>query len=131
MAQPFVTKDNFSTLIQILIWLFLIISALSVAGRTGTKAAFVRTVKKMDDNFIHTSLVRSLLQHICEGAICPLFLFIDILQLLSIGQSIAVSIAASNGLGKHLLRLKESQIHTIGKVNIAIQRRTVESEAKS
>lgn len=77
MAQPFVTKDNFSTLIQILTWLLLILAALSVIGRTSTKAALLRTGTKIDDNFIHISLVRSLLQQTCLGKIYGMLRWIN------------------------------------------------------
>ncbi|MCJ1370096.1 hypothetical protein MMC20_001308 [Loxospora ochrophaea] len=85
------SPDNHGPLINIIAWLAIVISVLAVLARMGTKW-FVQHKVDWDDGAIAAALIAA------------------------VAQTIAISSAASNGLGKHVQDLNVSQIDGFQKV---------------
>ena len=111
------SPDNHGPLINIIAWLAIVISVLAVLARMGTKW-FVQHKVDWDDGAIAAALVssptrlllsRKLLRMKCAN-------IWNTAQIAAVAQTIAISSAASNGLGKHVQDLNVSQIDGFQKV---------------
>ena len=109
MEQPFVSDDNYSSLIQILTWFLLVVSILSVIARNAKKALSVRQIN-IDDHLIAIALVFFDMPYTSAYET-------NIMQLASIGQSVAVSEQTVNGYGKPIATIALQHLNKELKVN--------------
>ena len=107
MARQVITDSNLSPLLEIFNWLLLCFTVISVLGRTATKFLVIRRIAS-DDGLILVALVSSLT--ILSST------HVDSTKVLSISQSIAVSVEIANGAGQHLAALSLSQVDALQKV---------------
>ena len=99
-----ITTNNITPLIQVLTWFFLCVSAFSVLARGITKTALIHEIG-LEDHLIVLAFVSlpSTVGHVDS---------LQVSQVFSIGQSIAVSIQCVHGFGKHMtdVHYKDFQI---------------------
>lgn len=94
-ARPLlVSTDNYSSLISIIAWVFLVTTFLGVVARLSTRVAIARRFKT-DDLLIVVALT------------------------LSIGYAVSLSMEAVNGLGRHMSSLDEGQLQKVHQLNYA------------
>lgn len=113
MAQTLITSDDLSPLVLIITWILCIISVLCMVARVATSIIFARPIKS-DGYSSLLSLVISVLSPRGRLYLLTRILFI---KFLSVAQSIAVTVRALNGLGKHVTALGPTQISTYSKVS--------------
>ena len=105
---------NHGPVVSVISWLLIVASVLTVCTRIGTRWAVVRQVRS-DDVTIITALVRELSRH-SSSEENP---FANICKLFAIGQTIAVSLEAANGLGRDASSLSTSQLVSYQKVRLS------------
>jgi len=104
------TSNNHGPLVSVVTWFLAITTFLAVLARVATRYAVIRQVRR-DDVFIVVALVRAS-HHTSQGQTS----LISIPQILGIGQSIATSIQASSGLGRHITTVSPGSLTQFEKV---------------
>ena len=94
MAQVLITEDNLTPLIEIITWFFFVVAIFGILMRGVSKTFIIHRVG-VDDALIFISLVSR----------TPIFPMIanakgSFQKLFAVGQTIAITVSAHNGLGK-------------------------------
>lgn len=105
-----IAADNYSSLVSILAWIFLVTTSFSVVARLSTRFAISRKFK-LDDLLIVIALVgwSDLITH--HGMLIKR-------QITSIAYAIVLSIAAINGLGRPLSSLEQGHLQKVQQVHL-------------
>ena len=111
MTRVAITKDNVSPLLEIFIWFCLVVSLITVLVRFVTKRYILHRID-LDDYSIAISLVWIL--RLSAGFDYDLA---DPFQLCASAQSFTISLATSNGLGKHIHSLDTHQLSALFKAS--------------
>jgi len=117
-SHPFVTANDHSSLLNVVGWFSVVVIALVVLTRLGTRWAFSRTFG-FDDVAIITSAV-------CLASNIG-FQIVTRLQMFSIAQTTTVSLGVPNGLGRSTGDESESQLIAQQKVTLRVRPRSKQS----
>ena len=107
--RPLDTAGDHGPVINVVTWVLLVSTTLAMIARIATKLAVRRKLDR-SDVVMGVSYVRNLLldkmRYSSPAKVC------------SLGQSISICIATSNGLGRHIITLRDEQLDRFQRVSL-------------